>query len=112
MRNLIALSPQPRHRPPMPTKRKPAKPKAETLQRGRRDSSQIVKQATGTELKKSNWLSEPASKTWTGRKIRHKTSGKEYVIGDVFGERHVEVDRYGKTTIHNAANLRESYEPI
>jgi hypothetical protein len=75
------------------TKRKPAKAKSKTPKRERRDFSQIalgvVQQATG---EKSDWLSEPASPKSTGRKIKHKKTGKEYVIGDVFGERHVEMD--------------------
>jgi len=61
---------------------------------------------------KPSWLSEPASINWRGRKIKSTKTGKEYVIGDVFGEMHVEIEKDAKTTIHNAANLRESYEPI
>jgi hypothetical protein len=64
------------------------------------------------ETKGRDWFSEPASPKWTGRRIKNMKTGKEYVIGDVFGERHVEMDRDGQTTIHNAANLRGNYEPI
>jgi hypothetical protein len=101
----------------MPIKRKPAKAKAKvkakTPKKERRDSSQIawgvVQHVTGAER---NWLLEPASQNWKGRKIRNKGTQKEYVIGDVFGEQHVEMDRDAITTIHNASALRESYEPI
>ena len=59
-----------------------------------------------------NWLTEPASPKWTGRKIRHKKTQKEYVICDVFGEMHVEIEKDAQTTIHNAASLRQRYDPV
>jgi hypothetical protein len=88
--------------------------KAKTPKKQKRDAPQIawdvVQQATGGA--KRDWFIEPASPKWTGRKIRNKKSQKEYVIGDVFGEMHVEIERDARTTIHNAANLRESYDAI
>jgi hypothetical protein len=66
---------------------------------------------SGKPAAEGNWFTEPASPKWTGRKIRNKKSNKEYVIRDVFGEMHIEIENAAKTTIHNAAFLRLRYDP-
>ena len=71
-----------------------------------------LQQATGATTAERNWLTEPASTKWTGRRIRNKKTQKEYVICDVFGEMHVEIEQDAKTTIHNAASLRQRYDPV
>ena len=95
---------------------KPPKPIPNTPKNARRDFPPIARQAaqraTGTAptTSEANWLSEPASAKWTGRKIKNKKTGREYVIGDVFAQMHVEMEHHAKTTIHTAASLRTSYE--
>jgi hypothetical protein len=95
---------------------KPPKPIPNTPKNARRYFPQVAghaaQQATGTDraTSEANWLSEPASAKWTGRKIKNKRTGKEYVIGDVFAQMHVEMQNDAKTTIHTAASLRTSYE--
>jgi hypothetical protein len=71
-----------------------------------------VQQVTVATTEERNWFTAPASATWTGRKIRHKKTQKEYAIGDVFGEMHVEIEKDAKTTIHSAALLRQRYDPV
>ena len=92
-----------------------AKATPKTPKRERRDFSQIawdVVQQAGATTAERDWLTEPASTKWTGRKIRNKKTHKDYVICDVFGEMHVEIEKNAKTTIHNAASLRKCYDPV
>ncbi|HWN94091.1 MAG TPA: hypothetical protein VNT99_03585 [Methylomirabilota bacterium] len=65
----------------------------------------------GKPAAERNWLTEPASPKWTGRKIRNKKSQKEYVIRDVFGEMHIKIENAAETTVHSAALLRLRYDP-
>ena len=71
----------------------------------------VVQQVSGATSAKGSWFTAPASTTWTGRRIRNKKTQKEYVIGDVFGEMHVEIEKDAKTTIHGASSLRLRYDP-
>jgi hypothetical protein len=89
---------------------KSAKAKAKTPNKECPDFSwvawDVAQQATGAKHK---WFIEPASAEWTGQKIRRIKTQKEYVICDVFGEMHVEIERDAKTTIHTAPFLRKRY---
>jgi hypothetical protein len=95
---------------------KPPKAIPNTTKNARRNfppaAGHAAQQATGPDPATSqhSWLADPASPQWTGRKVRNKRTGKEYVIGDVFAQMHVEMENDAKTTIHTAASLRTSYE--